>query len=89
MKICAKNRLKVIPYVRRSPSYTSVDCAIPEQGSGTSLEGHTSAPFGGEIAALHSSSDCASGVCVSFAEMRAVKKVNAADMDCVVEPGIS
>jgi D-lactate dehydrogenase (cytochrome) len=44
-------------------------------GSGTSLEGHTTVPTG--------------GVTMSFSEMTAIKSVNASDMDCVVEPGIT
>ena len=44
-------------------------------GTGTSLEGHVNAPFG--------------GVCVDTSMMKAVKAVHAEDLDCVVEPGIT
>jgi D-lactate dehydrogenase (cytochrome) len=44
-------------------------------GVGTSLEGHLNAPFG--------------GVCLDFARMKRVISVNAEDMDCEVEPGIT
>ena len=44
-------------------------------GTGTSLEGHVNAPFG--------------GVCVDTSMMKAVKAVHAQDLDCVVEPGIT
>ena len=44
-------------------------------GAGSSLEGHVSAPFG--------------GVCVDMSRMNAVLQVNAADSDCVVQPGIT
>jgi D-lactate dehydrogenase (cytochrome) len=44
-------------------------------GAGTSLEGHVNAPFG--------------GISVDFRDMNRVLAVHAADMDCVVEPGIT
>ncbi len=44
-------------------------------GVGTSLEGHLNAPFG--------------GVSLDFARMKRVLAVNADDMDCEVEPGIT
>jgi D-lactate dehydrogenase (cytochrome) len=44
-------------------------------GTGTSLEGHVNAPFG--------------GVSIDFHDMNNVLAVNAADLDCVVEPGIT
>ena len=44
-------------------------------GAGTSLEGHLNAPFG--------------GVCLDFARMKRVLAVNAEDLDCEVEPGIT
>ena len=44
-------------------------------GSGTSLEGHTTAPSG--------------GVVIDVSRMNAVKEVHEADMDVVVEPGIT
>lgn len=44
-------------------------------GAGTSLEGHLNAPSG--------------GVCLDFARMKAILAVNAEDMDCEVEPGIT
>jgi len=44
-------------------------------GAGTSLEGHINAPFG--------------GVSVDFRDMNKVLAVNAQDLDCVVEPGIT
>src|SRR6478609_5268199 len=44
-------------------------------GTGTSLEGHINAPFG--------------GVSVDFRDMNRVLAVNAQDLDCVVEPGIT
>jgi len=44
-------------------------------GTGTSLEGHINAPLG--------------GVSVDFRDMNKVLAVNAQDLDCVVEPGIT
>jgi D-lactate dehydrogenase (cytochrome) len=44
-------------------------------GTGTSLEGHVNAPFG--------------GVSIDFREMNRVIAVHAEDLDCVVEPGIT
>src|SRR5712692_890311 len=42
-------------------------------GTGTSLEGHVNAPYG--------------GVSIDFRDMNRVLKVNAEDLDCVIEPG--
>jgi D-lactate dehydrogenase (cytochrome) len=44
-------------------------------GTGTSLEGQINAPFG--------------GVCIDLSQMAAIKAVNAEDLDCVVEPGVT
>ncbi|MGA7489266.1 MAG: FAD-binding protein, partial [Xanthobacteraceae bacterium] len=44
-------------------------------GTGTSLEGHVNAPYG--------------GISVDFRDMNRVLAVNAQDLDCVVEPGIT
>ena len=44
-------------------------------GTGTSLEGHINAPYG--------------GVSIDFRDMNRVLVVNAQDLDCVVEPGIT
>src|SRR5262249_20497507 len=44
-------------------------------GTGTSLEGHVNAPYG--------------GVSIDFRDMNRVLAVNAQDLDCVVEPGIA
>jgi D-lactate dehydrogenase (cytochrome) len=44
-------------------------------GTGTSLEGHVNAPFG--------------GVSIDFRDMSSVLAVNAADLDCMVEPGVT
>ena len=44
-------------------------------GTGTSLEGHVNAPHG--------------GVSIDFRDMNRVLKVDAADLDCVIEPGIT
>lgn len=44
-------------------------------GTGTSLEGHVNAPFG--------------GVSVDVSEMKRVLKVHPEDLDCVVEPGVT
>src|SRR3989441_394562 len=44
-------------------------------GTGTSLEGHVNAPYG--------------GVSIDFRDMNRVLVVNAQDLDCVVEPGIT
>jgi D-lactate dehydrogenase (cytochrome) len=44
-------------------------------GTGTSLEGHVNAPFG--------------GVSVDVSEMKRVLAVNPEDLDCVVEPGVT
>src|SRR5256886_402969 len=44
-------------------------------GTGTSLEGHVNAPYG--------------GVSIDFRDMNNVLAVNASDLDCVIEPGIT
>src|SRR5262245_16628480 len=44
-------------------------------GTGTSLEGHINAPYG--------------GVSIDFRDMNRVLAVHAGDLDCVVEPGIT
>ena len=44
-------------------------------GAGSSLEGHTNAPFG--------------GICIDLTGMAAVLAVHAEDLDCVVQPGIT
>jgi D-lactate dehydrogenase (cytochrome) len=44
-------------------------------GTGTSLEGHVNAPFG--------------GVCIDLSDMKRVVAVHPEDLDCVVEPGVT
>ena len=44
-------------------------------GTGTSLEGHVNAPFG--------------GVCIDVRDMNKVLAVHAEDLDCVLEPGVT
>jgi D-lactate dehydrogenase (cytochrome) len=44
-------------------------------GTGTSLEGHVNAPFG--------------GVSIDFRDMNRVLEVHAEDFDCVIEPGVT
>jgi D-lactate dehydrogenase (cytochrome) len=44
-------------------------------GTGTSLEGHVNAPYG--------------GVCVDTRDMNKVLRVHAEDLDCVIEPGVT
>jgi D-lactate dehydrogenase (cytochrome) len=44
-------------------------------GTGTSLEGHVNAPFG--------------GVSIDFRDMNKVLAVHAEDLDCVIEPGVT
>jgi D-lactate dehydrogenase (cytochrome) len=44
-------------------------------GTGTSLEGHVNAPYG--------------GISIDFRDMNRVLAVNAQDLDCVIEPGIT
>ncbi len=52
-------------------------CRVPVIGfgTGTSLEGHVNAPHG--------------GVSVDFSGMNRVLRVNAQDLDCVIEPGVT
>ena len=51
------------------------DAPITPFGVGTSLEGHVNAPHG--------------GVSLDCSRMNAVLAVNAEDLDCVVEPGVT
>ena len=44
-------------------------------GTGTSLEGHVNAPYG--------------GVCIDLSQMNALVEVHPEDLDCVVQPGIT
>lgn len=44
-------------------------------GTGTSLEGHVNAPFG--------------GVCIDMSLMRRIIAVHGEDLDCVIEPGVT
>src|SRR5437763_8735990 len=44
-------------------------------GTGTSLEGHVNAPYG--------------GLSIDFRDVNRIVQVNAQDLDCVVEPGIT
>ena len=44
-------------------------------GTGTSLEGHVNAPFG--------------GVCIDMGQMKRIVAVHAEDLDCVVEAGVT
>lgn len=44
-------------------------------GTGTSLEGHVNAPFG--------------GVCIDMSQMKRIVAVHAEDLDCVVEAGVT
>jgi D-lactate dehydrogenase (cytochrome) len=44
-------------------------------GTGTSLEGHVNAPFG--------------GICIDLSRMNALLDIHAEDLDCVVQPGIT
>jgi D-lactate dehydrogenase (cytochrome) len=44
-------------------------------GTGTSLEGHVNAPYG--------------GVCIDTSEMKRIVAVHEADLDCVVQPGVT
>ena len=51
------------------------DCPVIPYGTGTALEGHTLAVRG--------------GITVDFSRMNAVIEINAEDMDCRVQPGIT
>jgi len=51
------------------------DVPVIAFGTGTSLEGHINAPFG--------------GVCIDLRDMNNVLAVHAEDLDCVIEPGVT
>jgi D-lactate dehydrogenase (cytochrome) len=51
------------------------DVPVIPYGTGTSLEGHVNAPFG--------------GVTIAMRDMNKIVAVHAQDLDCVVEPGIT
>ena len=51
------------------------DVPVIAFGTGTSLEGHVNAPYG--------------GVCIDMREMNRVLHVHAEDLDCVIEPGVT
>src|SRR4051794_2147318 len=51
------------------------DVPIIPFGTGTSFEGSVNAPFG--------------GISIDFAEMNRIVSVNAGDLDCVVQPGLT
>ncbi|HEX5507686.1 MAG TPA: FAD-binding protein, partial [Pseudolabrys sp.] len=51
------------------------DVPVIPFGTGTSLEGHVNAPFG--------------GISIDFRDMNKVLAVHAEDLDCVIEPGIT
>ena len=50
-------------------------CPIIPFGTGTSLEGHLNAPAG--------------GISVDVSQMNRILRVNAEDLDCVIEPGVT
>jgi D-lactate dehydrogenase (cytochrome) len=65
----------------RDDIQTTVKIAIKHRipvipfGTGTSLEGHVNAPIG--------------GISIDTSMMKSILKVNAEDLDCVVEPGVT
>ena len=51
------------------------DVPVVAFGTGTSLEGHVNAPYG--------------GICVDLSSMNRLIEINEDDLDCVVEPGMT
>jgi D-lactate dehydrogenase (cytochrome) len=54
---------------------SSYDVPVVAFGTGTSLEGHVNAPYG--------------GVCIDTSQMKRIVAVHEEDLDCVVEPGVT
>jgi D-lactate dehydrogenase (cytochrome) len=74
VRIARENKIPIIPYGSGISLSSSLRCTLCSRArAGTSLEGHTSALFG--------------GICVSLAQMNKIVAINEKDQDVIVQPG--